>query len=62
MVLKRKFDPESCLAVTRDEHCDSLVVIPVMLQRIMALPEETLDVVRPHAGQGGRRVGLGAAR
>ncbi|MEP9365692.1 AMP-binding protein [Nocardioides sp. CN2-186] len=42
VVLKRKFDPEGCLAVTRDERCDSLVVIPVMLQRIMALPEKTL--------------------
>ncbi|GAA1160074.1 AMP-binding protein [Nocardioides aquiterrae] len=42
VVLKRKFDPEGCLAVTQDERCDSLVVIPVMLQRMMALPEETL--------------------
>ena len=29
---------------TQDERCDSLVVIPVMLQRILALPDETLDV------------------
>ena len=43
MVLRRKFDPEEALAVTRDERCESLVVIPVMLQRILALPEETLN-------------------
>jgi acyl-CoA synthetase (AMP-forming)/AMP-acid ligase II len=42
LVLRRRFDPEGCLEVTQQERCDSLVVIPVMLQRIMALPEETL--------------------
>ncbi len=42
VVLKRKFDPEGCLRTAQDERCDSLVVIPVMLQRMMALPEETL--------------------
>ncbi|WP_235547927.1 MULTISPECIES: AMP-binding protein [unclassified Nocardioides] len=43
MVLRRRFDPEACLAVIEDERCDSVVVIPVMLQRIMALPEEKLS-------------------
>jgi acyl-CoA synthetase (AMP-forming)/AMP-acid ligase II len=43
IVLRRKFDPESCLRTLVDEDCDSLVVIPVMLQRIMQLPKETLD-------------------
>ncbi len=42
VVLRRRFDPEECLRVTEAERCDSLAVIPVMLQRIMALPEETL--------------------
>ena len=42
VVLRRRFEPESALATTRDERCESLVVIPVMLQRILALPEETL--------------------
>jgi len=42
MVLRRRFDPEEALAVAARERCDSLVVIPVMLQRILALPEETL--------------------
>ncbi|WP_296602902.1 AMP-binding protein [Nocardioides sp.] len=42
VVLHRRFEPENCLRITQDERCDSLVVIPVMLQRMMALPEETL--------------------
>jgi acyl-CoA synthetase (AMP-forming)/AMP-acid ligase II len=42
VVLRRRFDPEECLEVTESERCDSLAVIPVMLQRIMALPEEVL--------------------
>ena len=42
VVLRRKFDPEECLKAVTDERCDSLVVIPVMLQRILALPQETL--------------------
>ncbi len=43
MVLTRKFDPETALELLADNECDSLVVIPVMLQRILALPEERLD-------------------
>jgi acyl-CoA synthetase (AMP-forming)/AMP-acid ligase II len=43
VVLRRKFDPEGCLKAVTDEECDSLVVIPVMLQRILTLPRETLD-------------------
>ena len=42
-VLTRKFDPESCLKMLQDNKCDSLVVIPVMLQRILRLPQKTLD-------------------
>jgi len=42
-VLRRRFDPEECLRVLQDESCHSVIVIPVMLQRIMALPRETLD-------------------
>lgn len=38
MVLRRKFEPEAALAVLDEHDCDSFVVIPVMLQRIMALP------------------------
>jgi fatty-acyl-CoA synthase len=43
VVLRRKFDPEECLRATQDEQCESLVVIPVMMQRMLALPDETLD-------------------
>jgi acyl-CoA synthetase (AMP-forming)/AMP-acid ligase II/carbon monoxide dehydrogenase subunit G len=39
-VLRRKFDPEQCLADIARYHCDVLVVVPVMMQRIMELPEE----------------------
>jgi acyl-CoA synthetase (AMP-forming)/AMP-acid ligase II len=46
VVLRRTFDPEGCLATVRDERCDSLVVIPVMLQRMLALDEEVLDGYR----------------
>ena len=42
-VLRRKFDPEECLRTIEAEKCDSLVVIPVMLQRMLALPKETRD-------------------
>ena len=41
-VLRRKFDPEECLATVARYRCDSLVVVPVMMQRIIELPEETL--------------------
>ncbi len=42
VVLRRKFDPEECLRTVAENDCDSLVVIPVMLQRILQLPEATL--------------------
>ncbi len=43
VVLRRRFDGEGCLATVEDERCDSLVVIPVMLQRILVLDQEVLD-------------------
>jgi acyl-CoA synthetase (AMP-forming)/AMP-acid ligase II len=43
VVLRRRFDPEACLAAVADERCESLVVIPVMLQRILNLPQDVLD-------------------
>ena len=42
LVLRRRFDPECCLAAVAEERCDSLVAVPVMLQRILELPERTL--------------------
>ncbi|WP_231123798.1 AMP-binding protein [Nocardioides sambongensis] len=43
LVLRRSFDPESALELLNKYDCDSFAVIPVMLQRILALPDETLD-------------------
>ena len=40
-VLRRKFDPEACLAEVARTRADALAVVPVMMQRIMDLPEET---------------------
>jgi acyl-CoA synthetase (AMP-forming)/AMP-acid ligase II/uncharacterized membrane protein len=42
-ILRRKFDPEACLAEIARYRCDSLVVVPVMMQRILDLPEETRE-------------------
>jgi fatty-acyl-CoA synthase len=42
VVLRRRFDPEDCLRILQDERCESLAVIPVMLQRMLELPEEVL--------------------
>ncbi len=38
--LNRKFDPEGCLAEIERTRAESLVVVPVMMQRILELPEE----------------------
>ncbi len=43
MVLRRKFDPAVTLETVTDHRCDALVVIPVMLQRILRLPDEVKD-------------------
>jgi fatty-acyl-CoA synthase len=43
LVLRRKFDPESALSATAQHECTALVVVPVMLQRILELPDETID-------------------
>jgi len=42
MVLRRRFDPAEALTTT--EGCDSLVVIPVMLQRMLAVPDVSPDL------------------
>lgn len=42
MILRRRFDPEDALATLAETKADSFVVIPVMMQRILSLPEETL--------------------
>jgi fatty-acyl-CoA synthase len=43
LVLRRKFDPEQTLAATAEHRATTLVVVPVMLQRILELPEEVRD-------------------
>ena len=41
LVLHRRFDPEASLAAIERSRADSLVVVPVMMQRILDLPEQT---------------------
>ncbi|MDQ3572851.1 MAG: AMP-binding protein [Actinomycetota bacterium] len=41
-VLRRKFSPEGVLEAVASEKASALIVVPVMIQRIMELPEETL--------------------
>jgi acyl-CoA synthetase (AMP-forming)/AMP-acid ligase II len=43
VVLRRRFDPEGFLQAIQDERCEAAVVIPVMLQRVMAMPQEVKD-------------------
>jgi acyl-CoA synthetase (AMP-forming)/AMP-acid ligase II len=43
LVLNRRFDPEQTLSTTARHECTVLAVVPVMLQRILELPPETID-------------------
>jgi acyl-CoA synthetase (AMP-forming)/AMP-acid ligase II len=43
LVLRRKFDPEDTLSATAQHECTALIVVPVMLNRILELPVETID-------------------
>jgi acyl-CoA synthetase (AMP-forming)/AMP-acid ligase II len=42
MVLRRRFDPEQTLRAVERSRADVLAAVPVMVQRILALPDETL--------------------
>jgi acyl-CoA synthetase (AMP-forming)/AMP-acid ligase II len=42
MVLRRRFDPEETLAAIERTRAEVLAVVPVMIQRILSLPEEVL--------------------
>jgi acyl-CoA synthetase (AMP-forming)/AMP-acid ligase II len=42
MVLRRRFDPEGTLQAVRESRADVLAAVPVMIQRILALPDQTL--------------------
>ena len=39
-VLTRKFDPEATLRAVAEHQCTSLAVVPIMMQRMLALPDE----------------------
>ncbi len=41
-VLRRRFDPEGTLKAVADHRATALIVVPVMLQRILELPGETI--------------------
>jgi acyl-CoA synthetase (AMP-forming)/AMP-acid ligase II len=43
LVLRRKFDPEDTLSAVAQHECTALIVVPVMLQRILELPAETIE-------------------
>ncbi|MGI8779776.1 MAG: acyl-CoA synthetase [Solirubrobacteraceae bacterium] len=42
VVLARRFDPEATLSLTARHECTSLIVVPVMIQRILELDDEIL--------------------
>ncbi len=42
MILRRRFDEEETLRAVQEHRADVLGVVPVMLQRILRLPEQTL--------------------
>jgi len=42
LVLRRRFDPEETLRAVAHHRASALVVVPVMLQRILELPPETI--------------------
>jgi acyl-CoA synthetase (AMP-forming)/AMP-acid ligase II len=41
-VLRRKFDPEGTLRAVAESRATALIVVPVMMQRILELPAETI--------------------
>ena len=42
LVLQRRFDPEATLRATQESRAEVLAAVPVMVQRILSLPDETL--------------------
>jgi acyl-CoA synthetase (AMP-forming)/AMP-acid ligase II len=43
LVLRRRFDPEGTLQAVQQHRAQVLGAVPVMIQRILQLPDETLD-------------------
>jgi acyl-CoA synthetase (AMP-forming)/AMP-acid ligase II len=46
MVLRRRFDPEGTLQAAQESRAEVLAAVPVMIQRILGLPDETLSSYR----------------
>ncbi len=42
LVIRRRFEPQKTLALVAERRCTALVVVPVMLQRMLALGDEEL--------------------
>ncbi len=51
LVLRRRFDPEDTLRAVAQHRASALAVVPVMLQRILELPKETIARYDTHALQ-----------
>ncbi|MGH2833014.1 MAG: AMP-binding protein, partial [Solirubrobacteraceae bacterium] len=49
LVLRRRFDPQDTLRAVAEHRASALAVVPVMLQRILELPTETLQSYDLHA-------------
>jgi acyl-CoA synthetase (AMP-forming)/AMP-acid ligase II len=49
IVLRRRFDPEETLRAVAEHRATALAVVPVMLQRILELPVETIKNYDIHA-------------
>jgi fatty-acyl-CoA synthase len=49
VVLRRRFDPEETLRAVAEHRATALAVVPVMLQRILELPIETIKSYDTHA-------------
>ena len=62
LVLRRRFDPEQTLADVARHRASALAAVPVMLQRIMELPQETLEALRHLGAADHLNLGLGAPR
>ena len=41
LVVRRRFDPEQTLALVDEHQASALIAVPVMLQRVLELPEKT---------------------
>src|SRR3954469_13351113 len=42
LVMRRRFDPETSLALVEEHHADTLAAVPVMVQRMLDIPEDEL--------------------